>query len=600
MSEALLAIDGLGVSYRADGVRTMVLRDISLEVGRGEVLGIVGESGSGKSTLLFAIMRYLASNAVIDSGAIRLQGLDLLRADRQTLGGLRGRRIAMVYQDPAQAMNPAIRIGAQIAEVRRHHFAESDAVASEFALALLSDVGIDAPERIAASYPHQLSGGQQQRAMIAMALAGEPALLLMDEPTTALDVVVQTRLLALTRELKRRTAVSVLFVSHDMKVVGAIADRIGVLYAGDLVELGPAEAILQRSHNPYTLGLLAGIPRIDQRVRLKTIPGSLRAQPIGDHSCAFVQRCAVAEPICRTTRPRLVEVGQQLSRCHFANDPARLARLGRSEPLAASPSASSAPAASLLSVSGLSVDYGRRRLFRRDVVHAVRDVSFALGRERVLAIIGESGSGKSTLARTLLRLHRKAGGTVSFDGQDVFSLAADGLRRFRQRVQIVFQNPASSLNPRKTVGELVARPLRLAGVSPERAKEQAVTMLAAVGIDQGMIARRPGDLSGGEKQRVAIARAFVTEPALVILDEPTSSLDASVQASILELLERLKVERRCAYLLITHDLATVRQAADDVVVMQAGEVREAGPVEVVFSTPRHAYTRSLLSAVGQR
>src|SRR5579859_547600 len=349
MSEALLAIEGLSVSYSADGLRTTVLRDISLEVGRAEVLGLVGESGSGKSTLLFAIMRYLASNAVIDSGTIRLQALDLLSADRETLGRLRGRSIAMVYQDPGQALNPAIRIGPQVAEVRRHHFGEAGALASERALRLLRDVGIDSPERIAASYPHQLSGGQQQRAMIAMALAGEPALLLMDEPTTALDVVVQARLLDLIRDLKQRTSVSVLFVSHDVKVVGAIADRIGVLYAGELMEVGSAEAVLRHSHNPYTLGLLSGIPHIDRRVRLKPIPGSLRPERAADHACAFAQRCAIAEPICRTTRPRLVEAGGRLSRCHFADDPARLAKLPRSEPLAATPTSSTAPAASLLS-----------------------------------------------------------------------------------------------------------------------------------------------------------------------------------------------------------------------------------------------------------
>ncbi len=597
MSDALLGIEGLTVSYSTEGLRRIVLRDISLQVDRGEVLGIVGESGSGKSTLLFAIMRHLASNAVVESGAIRLERLDLLRANRESLGRLRGRRIAMVYQDPAHALNPAMRIGAQIAEVRRYHFGDPEAVAGRRAFALLTDVGIDTPERIAASYPHQLSGGQQQRAMIAMALAGEPALLLMDEPTTALDVVVQARLLELIRELKRRTGVSVLFVSHDLNVVSAIADRIGVLYAGDLMELGPAEAVLRHSRNPYTLGLLSGIPRIDQRVRLKAIPGSPGARHAADDACVFADRCAVAEPLCRTDRPPLVEMAGQLSRCHFANDPARLAMLPRSEPFFASASSSTESPASLLSVSGLSVDYGRRGLFRRGVVHAVRDVSFALRRERVLAIVGESGSGKSTLARTLLLLQRKVAGAVTFEGQDVFSLTTDALRRFRQRVQIVFQNPASSLNPRKTVGELVARPLCLAGVPAERARERVATMLSAVGIGQSMVSRRPNELSGGEKQRVAIARAFVTEPALVILDEPTSSLDASVQASILELLERLKIERRCAYLLITHDLAVVRQVADDVIVMQAGKIRESGPVEAVFSEPRHSYTRSLMSTV---
>ena len=602
MSDPVLTVEGLSVAYGSGGHRRPVLRETGLALSSGEVLGIVGESGSGKSTLLFAIMNYLAPNAVVEAGAIRFRGLDLLRADRRALDGVRGRRIAMVYQDPAQALNPAMHVGVQIAEVRRHHFGDTEAKAEARVIELLTSVGIETPERIAASYPHELSGGQQQRAMIAMALAGEPDLLLMDEPTTALDVVVQARLLDLIRDLKRRVGVAVLFVSHDLGAVAGIADRIGVLYAGDLMELGPAEAVLRGSRNPYTRGLLAAIPRVDARVAIKGIGGALSGGRAPARGCVFAARCGLAAPLCWTERPRLVEIdgsGGQLSRCHFAADSARLAAC-LAPPAAALVSATTSEGtAPLLSVAGLSVDYGQEGAWGflgRPVVHAVRDVSFALRRERVLAIVGESGSGKTTVARTLLRLQKKRAGAVTFEGEDVFSLDAESLRRFRQRVQIVFQNPTSSLNPRKSVSDLVARPLRLAGIPAEAARSRAAAMLAAVGLDAGMLERRPHQLSGGEKQRVAIARAFVTDPTLVILDEPTTSLDVSVQASILELLQRLKIERCCAYLLITHDLAVVRQAADDLIVMQGGEICETGLVETVFRQPKHPYTRILLNA----
>jgi ABC-type glutathione transport system ATPase component len=545
MNEPLLAIDGLRVAYRAGMQSNPVLREISFTIDRGEVLGIVGESGSGKSTLLFTIVNYLPANATIEGGIVRFNGRDLLSAAPDVLRATRGRRIAMVYQDPATGLNPAMRVGAQIAEVRRQHFAETGSAARRRAAELLGEVGIDAPQRIAGSYPHQLSGGQQQRVMIAMALAGEPDLVLMDEPTTALDVLVQARFLDLIRDLKQRLGLSVLFVSHDLGVVAAIADRIGVLYAGELMELGPAREVLEKPENPYTRALLTAIPRIDARS-----PGVIGRLPEKTAPAAVVARSDDAE-------------------------------------------------APLLQVAELSVGYRRPRLWRRDsvaAVRAVKHVSFSLQPEQVLAIVGESGSGKTTVARTLLRLQRPHSGSVLFEGDDVFALGWARLRSLRRQVQIVFQNPTSSLNPRKAVLDLVARPLRLAGASSEGARAQAAAMLAAVGLGSEFLGRWPHQLSGGEKQRVAIARAFVTGPKLVILDEPTTSLDVLVQAAIFELLERLKRERRCSYLLITHDLAVVRHIADHVVVMRAGEVCESGTVATVFGEPRHSYTKALLDA----
>ncbi|HEV2550473.1 MAG TPA: ABC transporter ATP-binding protein [Stellaceae bacterium] len=540
MNEPLLALEGLSVAYRAGAQVGPVLRNISFTMSRGEVLGIVGESGSGKSTLLFTIVNYLPANAMIEGGIVRFNGHDLLCAAPDALRATRGRRIAMVYQDPATGLNPAMRVGAQIAEVRRQHFAETGSAARRRAAELLGEVGIDAPQRIAGSYPHQLSGGQQQRVMIAMALAGEPELVLMDEPTTALDVLVQARLLDLIGDLKQRFGLSVLFVSHDLGAVAAIADRIGVLYAGELMELGPAREVLERPATPYTRALIMAIPRIDAQTPARSISGHV--------------------------------------------------------PAVARPNDGGAP---LLQVTELSVRYRHPRLWRGGpsaTVQAVKRVSFRLEREQVLAIVGESGSGKTTVARTLLRLLRPHAGTVVVDGEDLSALSSARLRRLRRQVQIVFQNPTSSLNPRKTVLDLVARPLRLAGASSDAAQADAAAMLGAVGLGPEFLKRWPHQLSGGEKQRVAIARAFVTGPKLVILDEPTTSLDVLVQAAILELLERLKRERRCSYLLITHDLAVVRHIADHVVVLRAGEVCESGTVAAVFSKPRHSYTKALLDA----
>lgn len=598
MSDAdpVLAIEGLSVAYDANPV----LRDISLELRRGEALGLVGESGSGKSTVLYAIMNHLAPGAVVDAGRIRYRGLDLLRASRAELDAIRGRRLAMVYQDPGTALNPSLAAGPQVAEVRRRHFSESDATARRFVLDAFGTVGLDEPERIWRSYPHLLSGGQRQRVMIAMALAGEPDALLMDEPTTALDVIVQARILDLVRELKQRIGAAILFVSHDLGAVAGIADRIGVLYAGELMEVGPAAAVLNAPSNPYTRGLLAAIPRVDRRAPLAGIPGSTARAPERFSHCVFAGRCGLTEGICRATRPVLALLApEHRSRCHFATEPERLALWPAPSPVASETPRSTEARPPLLSVARLCVDYHRSGIIGpigATVVHAVKDVSFTLSPERVLAIVGESGSGKTTLARAILRLEPKREGRIVFSGEEVFELGAEALRRFRRSVQIVFQNPTSSLNPRKRVLDLVRRPLRLAGATREEAGRRAAAMLTAVGLGEALHRRRPHELSGGEKQRVALARAFSTEPALVILDEPTTALDVSVQASVLALLEELRRKVGCAYLLITHDLAVVRHIADDIVVMRAGEVCEAGPAHELFERPQHPYTRALLDA----
>jgi peptide/nickel transport system ATP-binding protein len=603
MPEPLLEIEDLSLSFVVGGARVPALKDFNLTLHRGEVVGLVGESGSGKSTALFAVMRYLPANAIVEAGRIRFRGDDLLGEGRAALDRIRGRRIAMIYQDPATALNPAMVAGAQIVEVLRRHFGMNEREARARTLELLGLVEFDDPASVYHSYPHQLSGGMRQRVVIAMALAGDPDILLMDEPTTALDVIVQARILALVRALRRRLDAAILFVSHDLGAVAQLADRIAVLYAGELMEIGPAARVIGAPQNPYTRGLVAAIPQIARRAPPQGISGSASTAPGRFAHCVFAERCAYAADVCRAARPPLVRLGASVhsSRCHFAAEPERLAVRPIASAVAAETSAPSAPV--LLDVSALSVDYrgvgGFFGLRPRRPIRAVSNVSFRLSRGRVLAIVGESGSGKSTLARTLLRLERKAAGRIVFDGKDVFELDAGGLRIFRRSAQIVFQNPTSSLNPRKTVAALVGRPLALAGIAPHERQNRIRAALQAVGLTDAYLQRYPGRLSGGEKQRVALARAFVVEPLLVILDEPTTALDVSVQATILELLLRQKERTGCAYLLISHDLAVVRQVADDVLVMRYGEECESGPIEQVFRRPSHPYTAELIAAVSR-
>jgi peptide/nickel transport system ATP-binding protein len=608
MPDPLIEIRNLTVSFAAGGVLLPAVKELTLTLEPNEVVGLVGESGSGKSTALLAVMNYLPGNAVVESGSIVHGGIDLLRADRATLDRIRGRRIAMIYQDPTTALNPAMTVGAQIAEVLTRHLGMDGERARGRTQELLGLVQLDDPPRIAATYPHQLSGGMQQRVMIAMALSGEPDVLLMDEPTTALDVIVQAHVLELVRSLHRQIRSAIVFVSHNLAAVAQLADRIGVLYAGELMELGPAAQVLDHPNNPYTRGLIAAVPRIGARQLPRGIPGTASRERLRFAHCVFLDRCAFATDLCRAARPALVELGASghVSRCHFAAEPARIGagpselaeRAARATPVMGEVAGDAAP---LLEVSGLSVEYRRDSGFlglgRPHVVRAVCEVSFRLPRRRVLAVVGESGSGKSTLARALLRLEPKVQGRIVFEGADVHALDAGHLRAYRRRAQIVFQNPTSSLNPRKRVADIVARPLVLHGVARDDRRRRVVATLRAVGLTEAYLDRFPEQLSGGEKQRVALARAFVTEPLLVVLDEPTTALDVSVQATILELLLEQKERTGCAYLLISHDLAVVRQVADEVMVMRDGEVCESGTAEQIFTRPAHPYTRELLAAV---
>lgn len=603
MSDPVLMVQNLSVGFKVGSEIRPVLNDLTFDVQAGEIIGLVGESGSGKSTALFAAMNYLADNAEIKEGQVLLQGENLLGLSRSELDAVRGSKIAMVFQDPTSALNPSMTVGGQIAEGIARHLGITGQPLKDRVLSWLEKVRLENPKETFFKYPHELSGGQRQRAMIALALAMEPNVLLMDEPTTALDVIVQAHILTLVRDLCRETKTGVVFVTHDLGAVAQIADRILVLYAGETMEFGAAKHVLQTPCNPYTRGLIAALPKMSARMQPRAIPGSISNDPKRFDACVFSDRCQSVINACKTTRPTIQtsDLGVA-SRCHFKDPEVSIVQAKEVAAVKQNHTANSTDIP-ILKLSNVDVTYRRApSLFSIFLDRgkygfvAVNDMSFDLSKDRTLAIVGESGSGKTTLARAVLRLVQPSAGQIFYEGQDLATLSQSELRAFRQKVQIVFQHPTSSLNARKSVLDLVSRPMILAGSDVAKAEKSARTMLSEVGLDESYSKRRPHELSGGEMQRVAIARAFVTEPSLLILDEPTTALDVSVQASVLQLLARLKQEHGCAFLLISHDLAVVRQLADDIIVMRHGYLCESGTVDQIYANPQHKYTRELLAS----
>jgi len=590
-----LAVAHLDVVYRVRGHDRLALRDVSFQVGPREAYGLVGESGSGKSTVALALTRYLPRNGRVSAGSISIGGTDPLALRGAALRGMRAHTVSMVYQEPSRALNPSIRVGRQVAEVYEVA-GRSRAEAAERAEAMLRKVQIADPGKVMGRYPHQLSGGMAQRVVIAMALAAEPALLILDEPTTALDATVEAEVLDLVAELRGELETSVLFISHNLAVISKVCDRVGVLYAGELVEEGPAREVFAEPRHPYTVGLLRCIPRRGQRkdhARLDTIPGFL---PTIGHSlagCVFAPRCGLAEDRCRDTEPPSFQpTGNRMARCYRHDMAPALPRSTSEDKPPAGPPDS---AEIIIAASGLSKTFSAHG----ERVHALTGVDLELERGETLGLVGESGSGKTTLARVLLGLlPPDQGATLEMNGRPL----APGVRR-RPRsqlraLQIVFQNPDSALNRRHTVRRLIGAPLRrLAGLSGERLQARLAGLIRAVRLEDRHLAMRPSQLSGGLKQRVAIARAFASGPAVVVLDEPTSALDVSVQAAILNLLADLQAAERASYLFISHDLGVVRYLSDRIAVLYLGRVLEIGPAEQVFSGSHHPYTEALLSAV---
>jgi peptide/nickel transport system ATP-binding protein len=600
-----LSVSHLDVTYKVRGQDRLALRDVSFQIGRGESYGLVGESGSGKSTVALALVRYLPSNGRVSAGAISINGLDPLSMGQAALRDLRARTVSMVYQEPGRALNPSIRVGRQIAEV--YEIAgQSSGDAAQSAEQMLRKVQISDPGRVMQRYPHQLSGGMAQRAVIAMALARSPSLLILDEPTTALDATVEAEVLDLVAALRQEFDTSVLFISHNLAVIAKMCDRVGVLYAGELLEEGPARAVFENPRHPYTVGLLRCIPRRGQRKdtdRLDTIPGFLPPPGHAVAGCIFAPRCALAQDICREAEPPFFPVDDvRTSRCYFHE---QAPDLPRATP-AAVPQLADGDTAQVGGANGpLVVVQGLSKTFAGNV-RALAGVDLSIQQGETLGLVGESGSGKTTLARVLLGLTvPDQGSVVTLHGKPLNPDVRRRPREILRALQIVFQNPDSALNRRKTVRALISRPLsQLAGLSGSRLRDRLEELIASVRLEDRHLPLRPSQLSGGLKQRVAIARAFGARPEVVVCDEPTSALDVSVQAAILNLLADLQQTERATYLFISHDLGLVRYLSDRIVVLYLGRVMEVGPAEVVFSGPHHPYTEALFSAVpsldGQR
>jgi peptide/nickel transport system ATP-binding protein len=615
VAHPLLEVTDLKIAIPTEAGLIEAVRGISISIGKRDTLGVVGESGSGKTMLALATLGLVPPSAKV-TGSVRLDGRELLTCTPAQWRSIRGARISMVFQDPMTALNPMYTAGWQVAEGIRLHEAVSRAAAWRRSVELLGQVGLAQPDQIAHRYPHELSGGMRQRVVIAMAIANSPELIIADEPTTALDVTVQALILETLRDIRDQTGAALILISHDLGVVAQVAERVMVMYAGKAVEIGSAADVFADPRVPYTSGLLASLPPVGKRTeRLAAIPG-IPPTGIGyGPGCAFVPRCPLAAEPCAVD-PGLIQVGLgHAAACHFAEQGApsggeigliRSAWQPALDLAAAIPAARAAepasgerpdPDAAALAVRDLVKNFRVRASGLRSfaTVHAVSGISLDLNRGRCLGLVGESGCGKSTVARLLMRLDQPTSGSIRLDGTELTELGDGALRPLRRHLQMVFQDPYSSLNPRLSVGEIIGEPLLVHKIPDRVARVRE--LLAHVGLDPDAGVRFPGEFSGGQRQRIGIARALALQPRVMILDEPVSALDVSIQASILNLLRDLQRERDMAYLFISHDLAVVRQMADEIAVMHLGLIVEEGPADAIYASPAHPYTVALLSAV---
>lgn len=587
-----LRIEDLDVSYRVGATDRRVLSRLSLSIGRGESYGLVGESGCGKSTAAFAAIRYLPRNGRVERGRILLDGRDLMALSGAELRHLRTTSVSMVYQDPGRALNPSLRIGRQMAEVFETAAGLTRQAADARAREMLARVQIASPARVMRNYPHELSGGMQQRVVIAMALSTRPSLLILDEPTTGLDATVEAEVLDLVAGLHTALRNSILFISHSLPTIARMCDRVGVLYAGELVEEGPADVLFADPRHPYTVALLRCVPAPGQRKtqsRLSTIPGFLPAPGSIAGCCVFAPRCGNATERCHREAPPPVDLGGRLTRCFY---PERAPDLPRDAAALDAPAHRRPHSTPVLRARRLSKTYSvGGKPFK-----AVHDVSLDLWPGETLGLVGESGSGKSSLAKLLLGLSSPdAGGSLQLEGESLAPRAALRTRTQLQALQMVFQNPGSALNRSQTVRRLLGRSLRLIGLGGPARETRLRELAASVRLTGRHLEQRPRQLSGGLKQRVGIARAFAGAPRVVVCDEPTSALDVSVQSAILNLLVELQAERQVSYLFISHDLNVVHYLSDRIAVLYLGRLLEIGPAEQVFAGPQHPYTEALLS-----
>ena len=610
MSEPLLEVSGLKTWFDSTGGTVRAVDGVDFKVSRGETFALLGESGCGKSMTALSMMRLLPAAARIVDGEVRLGNRNLLALPEMAMRGVRGRQLAMIFQEPQSSLNPVLSVGEQIAETlrRRGNGSHADGLKHRV-LELLDAVGIPDPRRRVQEYPHQLSGGMKQRVMIAIALAGEPELLIADEPTTALDVTIQAQVLALLRDLQKRTGMAMVLITHDLGVVAEMADRVAVMYAGHVVEQAPAAAFFAQPAHPYSRKLFASLPNLGKRaMRLAVIRGSVPSLAREFKACRFEERCDHAWSACREVAPRWLEVepGRHV-RCHLY-DPAQAGEALTESALEDGADKGTAVRApdparqELLRVDALKVHFPiHAGLFKRVVgyVRAVDGLSLAIPAGRTLALVGESGCGKTTVGKGILQLLRPTAGNVNFAGEELTRLGGRALRRRRKALQIIFQDPYSSMNPRMMIGDILEEGMiaQRIGATQSARRERIGALLEQVGLDAGVMRRYPHEFSGGQRQRICIARALAVDPKLIICDEPTSALDVSVQAQILNLLQELQQQLGLSYLFITHNLAVVEYLAHEVAVMYLGRIVEHGTVEEVLRAPRHPYTRALLAAV---
>ena len=594
-----LAFHDTTIRYRSKVALAPVVRNATLTIAPGEAVALVGESGSGKSTLAYAAMWDQLTGGQVIGGRIEVSGTDLSTLSRAQLRQLRGGRVAMVPQDPMTSLSPSLLIGRQLAEVLRLHRNLNGRLLEEGAADALRLVDLSDVSRIRRSYPHQLSGGQQQRVLLALAMAGQPDVLILDEPTTGLDVTTEARILELIGRIQRETGTAVLLITHNLGIVRRFCQRIAVIYAGDIVEIGPVEVVLTQPAHPYTRALLDCIPPIDSHItgeRLPAIAGAIPSRTDLPAGCLFGPRCPRVTDACRERVPELRALAAgRLARCVHAEDElASAPRSKRGYQSSKTDSDSVHRPSPLLEIDDLVVTYnsGRNRVI------AVNEIAFRCNRGEVLGIVGESGCGKTSLARCVVGLIEPSRGRIVFDGQEITGYGLRRPRSLRGRVQMVFQNPESSINPQHTVEQCLVRPLVLFDlVARKSRRDRIVELLESVHLGSEYLGRYPHELSGGERQRVAIARAFAAEPDLIVCDEPVSSLDVSIQAGVLNLLLELQRKSGVSFVFISHDLNVVRHISNRIVVMYDGRICEVGTPSELLAPPYHPYTEALLAAV---